>query len=250
MSQQIIRLLIGLTMTLQQTISAQSLPDGFVYLHDIDPTIIQEVRYAGFHNFVGRPIPGYNANVIILTEAAALALKAVQDELKPFQFTLKVYDAYRPQMAVDSWVEWAQDPSDQLMKAEFYPEVDKKNVFELGYVAKKSGHSRGSTVDLTIVPLPVPHQPTWKPGDPIVDGSLPHGQRFADNSIDMGTGFDYFGEPSHTQNPAFPVHVRANRLLLVTLMEKHGFKNYHREWWHFTLVNEPFPDTYFDFPIE
>jgi D-alanyl-D-alanine dipeptidase len=237
-------------MTTQLATSSQALPQGFVYLQDIDPTILQEVRYAGCHNFVGRPIPGYNASVIIISEAAALALKAVQAELKPFHLTLKVYDAYRPQDAVDSWIKWAEDPSDQLMKAEFYPRVNKKDVFDLGYVGKKSGHTRGSTVDLTIVPLPVPHQPTWKSGDPILDGSLPHGQRFADNSIDMGTGFDYFGEPSHTCNPAFSAQVRVNRLLLVSLMEKYGFENYHREWWHFSLKNEPFPETYFNFPVE
>lgn len=228
----------------------QILPEGFVYLQDIDPTILQEVRYAGYHNFVGRPVPGYNAPVIIMTETASLALKAIQKELSPFHLTLKVYDAYRPQDAVDSWVKWAEDPSDQLMKEEFYPRVNKKDAFDLGYIGKKSGHTRGSTVDLTIVPLPVPTQPTWKPGEPILDGSLPTGQRFPDNSIDMGTGFDYFGEPSHTHNPDFPYQVRANRLLLLSLMEKHGFQNYHREWWHFTLVNEPHPDTYFNFPVE
>ncbi len=237
-------------MTTQIAPRPQALPEGFVYLQDIDATILQEVRYAGYHNFVGRPVPGYNAPVIILTEAAALALKAVQEELQRFQLTLKVYDAYRPQEAVDSFASWADDPSDQLMKIEFYPKVNKKEVFELGYIAKKSGHTRGSTVDLTLVPLPAPPQPTWKPGDPLRDGSLPKGDRFADNSIDMGTGFDYFGEAAHTHNPTFPPEVRANRLLLVSLMEKHGFKNYHREWWHFTLMNEPYPETYFNFPVE
>lgn len=237
-------------MPTQTVTRPQILPEGFTYLQDIDPTILQEVRYAGYHNFVGRPVPGYNAAVIIMTGAAALALKGVQEELKPFHFTLKVYDAYRPQDAVDSWVKWAVDSSDQLMKEEFYPRVNKKDVFDLGYIGKKSGHTRGSTVDLTIVPLPVPVQPTWKPGDPILDGSLPHGQRFADNSIDMGTGFDYFGEPSHTHNPSFSPEVRTNRLLLLSLMEKHGFKNYAKEWWHFTLENEPYPDMYFNFPVE
>lgn len=237
-------------MSTQASIRPQALPEEFVYLQHIDPTILQEVRYAGYHNFVGRPVPGYNTPVIIITEAAALALKAVQAELKPFHLTLKVYDAYRPQEAVDSWVKWAADPSDQLMKAEFYPRVNKKDVFELGYISPRSSHTRGSTVDLTIVPLPAPAQPTWKPGDPLLDGSLPQGQRFADNSIDMGTGFDYFGEPSHTHNPVFSPDVRANRLLLLSLMEKNGFKYYSKEWWHFTLVNEPYPDTYFNFPVE
>lgn len=237
-------------MTQQPVPRPHVLPDGFVYLQDIDSTILQEVKYAGSHNFVGRPIPSYNASVIILTTEAAFALKAVQEELNPFHLTLKIYDAYRPQSAVDSFVTWAEDPADQLMKAEFYPAIDKKDVFKKGYIAKRSSHSRGSAVDLTLVPLPVPPQLTWKPGDPILDGRLPRDQRFADNSLDMGTGFDCLDELAHTQNPAHPPEVRANRLLLRSLMEKHGFQNYWREWWHFTLENEPYPETYFDFPIE
>ncbi|MBY0292404.1 MAG: M15 family metallopeptidase [Alphaproteobacteria bacterium] len=237
-------------MALQTAPSLETLPCGFVYLQDIDPTILQEVRYAEFHNFVGRPIPSYNAPVIIATHPVAFALKAVQAELRPFQLTLKVYDAYRPQDASDAFARWAADPNDQLMKAEFYPTVDKKNLFKEGYIATHSSHTRGSAVDLTIVPLPVPPQPTWKPGDPLVDGRLRKGQRFPDNSIDMGTSFDCLSEASHTMNPDFPSEVRANRLLLKTLMEKHGFQGYALEWWHFNLVNEPYPDTYFNFPVE
>ena len=236
-------------MTTQTALRPQTLPEGFVYLRDIDPTIIQEARYALSHNFVGRPIPGYDAPVIIVTDAVALALKAVQEELTLFHLTLKVYDGYRPQDAVDAFAEWAADPTDQLMKAEFYPGIDKKNLFEAGYIAKRSSHTRGSAVDLTIVSLPVPSQPTWNPGDPVLDGRLPKDKRFPDNSIDMGTGFDCLDEMSHTMNPALPPEVRANRLLLKTLMEKHGFANYWREWWHFGLVNEPYPETYFNFPV-
>ena len=237
-------------MALQTAPSLETLPSGFVYLQDIDPTILQEVRYAGFHNFVGRPIPSYNAPLIIASYPVAFALKAVQAELKSFQLTLKVYDAYRPQDASDAFVRWATDPEDQLMKAGFYPTVDKKNLFKEGYIATRSSHTRGSAVDLTIVPLPIPPQPSWKPSDPLVDGRLPKDQRFPDNSIDMGTSFDYLGEASHTMNPNFLPEVRANRLLLKTLMEKHGFQNYALEWWHFSLVNEPYPDTYFNFPVE
>ncbi len=233
----------------QPAFSPQPLPEGFVYLADIDPTILEEVRYAGPHNFMGRPMPGYLAPVIILTEAAALALKAAQADVKPFGLTLKVYDAYRPQETVDSFITWAEDLTDQLTKAEFYPGVNKRDVFDLGYVSKKSSHTRGSTVDLTLVPLPVPPQPTWTPNDPSVDGRLPRGQRFADNSIDMGCGFDCFDELSHPQNPALPAEVRANRMLLSTLMVKHGFKPYDKEFWHFTLKDEPFPNTYFNFPV-
>jgi D-alanyl-D-alanine dipeptidase len=236
-------------MPAQPAAHSQKLPEKFVYLADIDPTIIQEVRYAVHHNFMGRPMPGYYAPVIIITEPAARALKGVQDELRPFGLSLKVYDAYRPQDAVDSFTPWSLDSSDEITKVEFYPNVNKKDLFELGYIGKKSGHTRGSTVDLTIVPLPAPHQPTWKPGDPVLDGRLPVGQRFADNSLDMGTGFDCLDELAHTNNPAIPAPARANRLLLMNLMIKHGFKPYDKEWWHFTLENEPFPDTYFNFPV-
>ena len=236
-------------MPLQPAIRSQPLPEGFVYLQDLDPTILQEVRYAGCHNFIGRPIPSYNAPVIIMTEVAAMALKALQEELRPFGFTLKVYDAYRPQEAVDSFVAWSKDLNDQGMKTEFYPEVDKKDVFDLGYLSSRSAHSRGSTVDLTLVPLPVPNQPTWKLGDPVLDGRLPQGQRFADNSLDMGTGFDCLDELSHPLNPALPPEVRANRMLLASLMRKHGFKGISTEWWHFTYIEEPFPETYFNFPV-
>ena len=227
----------------------KSLPEGFVYLHDIDPSILQEVRYAGCHNFIGRPIPGYLAPVIIMTHAAAIALKTLQAEVVPFGLTLKVYDAYRPQDAVDSFIAWVEDPKDDVMKEEFYPCVNKADLFEKGYLGRKSGHTRGSTVDLTLVPLPVPPQPTWKQGDPIVDGRLPVGKRFPDNSIDMGTGFDCLDELAHTQNSSLSPQVRANRLLLTSLMDKYGFKGVSVEWWHFTLRNEPFPNTYFNFPV-
>lgn len=236
-------------MQTQTALRSQELPEGFVYVRDIEPTLLEEVRYAGSHNFTGRPIPGYLAPVIVVTEPVAFGLKAVQSELKPFGLTLKIYDAYRPQTAVDFFIKWAEDPTDQSMKNEFYPALDKRDIFAAGYLAKRSSHTRGSAVDLTIVSLPVPDQPTWKPGDLVLDGRLPYGERFADNSIDMGTGFDCLDALSHTANPALPPYVRANRLLLKSLMEKHGFENYSKEWWHFGLKNEPYPDTYFNFPV-
>lgn len=226
-----------------------TLPEGFIYLKDVDPTILQDVRYATSHNFIGRPIPGYHASTIIMTTHAALALKALQDEVSHFGLTVKVYDAYRPQQAVDSFIAWSEDPNDQVMKGEFYPRANKKDLFDLGYLGKKSGHTRGSTVDLTLVPMPAPPQPIWKPGDPIMDGGLPEGQRFPDNSLDMGTGFDYLDELSHGHNLTLAPQIRANRALLASLMDKHGFKGVTTEWWHFTLKNEPFPETYFNFPI-
>lgn len=236
-------------MSVQAVEKPQALPEGFVYLQDMDPTILQEARYAGFHNFVGRPLPGYDAPIIIVTMPVAERLKIVQEELKLFNLSLKVYDGYRPQDAVDAFGRWAEDPADQLTKKEFYPVLDKKDVFEAGYIAKKSSHSRGGAVDLTIVPLPVPDQPTWKPGDSVLDGRLPKGERFFDNSIDMGTSFDCLDDLSHMANPNLPPEVRANRLFLKTLMEKHGFENYRREWWHFGLLNESYPETYFNFPV-
>jgi D-alanyl-D-alanine dipeptidase len=163
--------------------------------------------------------------------------------------SLKIYDCYRPQRAVDHFVRWAKDIGDMRMKAEFYPDVDKKVLFKDGYIAEKSGHSRGSTVDLTIVRLPVPKQAEYTPGQPLKDCRLPEGKRFKDNGIDMGSGFDCFDPLSHTANPKAGSEQQKNRLLLKSIMEKNGFKNYENEWWHYTLKDEPFPKRYFDFPI-
>ncbi|PKN04360.1 MAG: D-alanyl-D-alanine dipeptidase, partial [Deltaproteobacteria bacterium HGW-Deltaproteobacteria-9] len=154
------------------------------------------------------------------------------------------------QQAVDHFVRWAKDIGDIKTKKEFYPTVDKKNLFRDGYVADRSSHSRGSTVDLTIVPLPAPIQPVYTEGAPLAECYLPAGVRYADNSLDMGTGFDCFHELSHPDNKNIGPQQRGHRLLLKALMEKHGFKNYDKEWWHFTLVNEPYPDTYFNFPVK
>ncbi len=164
--------------------------------------------------------------------------------------TLKIYDCYRPQRAVDHFVRWAKEIDNSKTKKEFYPTVDKRNLFRDGYIDSKSGHSRGSTVDLTIVPLPTPTQEKYIPGQKLHECYLPAAKRFGDNSIDMGTGFDCFHELSHTANKSIDQQQKINRLLLKTLMEKHGFKNYDLEWWHYTLKNEPYPDTYFDFVIE
>ena len=151
---------------------------------------------------------------------------------------------------MDHFVRWAKDIGDTKTRKEFYPTVDKRNLFRDGYIAEKSGHSRGSTIDLTIVPVPVPAQEQYSPGQPLHACYLPAGKRFKDNSIDMGTGFDCFHELSHPGNLKVGLQQRNNRLLLKTLMDKHGFKNYDQEWWHFTLRDEPYPQTYFDFPVE
>lgn len=228
---------------------APGLPHGFVYLREVAPDIIQDIRYNGWHNFLGRPVKGYEAAECILTSDAAKALKDVQEELAASGLGLKVYDCYRPQRAVDDFVAWSEKPQDQTAKAEFYPNVDKKDFFELGYVAKKSGHSRGSTVDLTIVPLPYKPGESFTPGQELKPCTAPYDTRFADGSLDMGTGFDCMDELSHSLSDNIPLVARQNRMLLRALMEKHGFAPYEYEWWHFTLKKEPFPNTAFDFPV-
>ncbi len=231
-------------------ISTQTKPEDFVNIKEVIPDVIVELRYFGNHNFIGKRINGYNAEICYITKAAADKLAKVQEELRKFNLTLKIYDAYRPQRAVNHFVEWAKDLSDTLMKKEFYPTIDKKNLFKDGYIADRSSHSRGSTVDLTIVPIPVPEQEFFSNDSQLCECFFPLNKRFKDNSIDMGSGFDCFHPISHTINNDLEVNQRINRLLLKTLMEKYGFKNYPLEWWHFTLINEPYPDTYFDFLIE
>jgi D-alanyl-D-alanine dipeptidase len=228
---------------------ANNMPTDFVYLSRIDPTILQEMRYAGYHNFLGRPIAGYKASECILTQQAAVALSRVQAELKPSGLSLKVYDCYRPQTAVNDFTVSGKDLSDQRMKPEFYPRVSKDTFFKLGYVAEKSGHSRGSTVDLTIVPVPIPKQAAYHPKQKLYDCTAPYGKRFHDNSIEMGTGFDCFDERAHSDSTSINSIAYHNRTVLRVAMKQFGFTQYINEWWHFTLNNEPYPDTYFDFLI-
>jgi D-alanyl-D-alanine dipeptidase len=226
---------------------ALAAPGQFVALDDVDPTILQDMRYATRHNFVGRRIRGYREPVCILTRRAARALHRAQRRLEPRGYGLKVYDCYRPTRAVDQFARWAANPADQKMKREFYPRVDKRRVFELGYIAHRSGHSRGSTVDLTLVRLPPKAQPAW-------DGKLGpciarYRRRFADNSVNMGTGYDCIDPRAHTLDPRIHGRPRRNRLLLERTMRDAGFGPYANEWWHFTLRDEPYPETYYDFPV-
>lgn len=229
--------------------ASNALPKGFVYLRDVEPSIIQEMRYYGHHNFIGRPVEGYRANECILTREAALKLSAVQKELLQSNLSLKVYDCYRPQRAVNDFIAWSQQP-DKLMQKEFYPHLTKKDLFDLGYVMAKSGHSRGSTVDLTIISVPAGLQAQYHPGQSLVACYAPFKERFQDNSIDMGTGFDCMDVTAHSDNAKINTVAFYNRAMFRSMMEKHGFKNYEKEWWHFTLINEPFPEQYFDFPVE
>jgi D-alanyl-D-alanine dipeptidase len=232
------------------TDDVDKIPDGFVDIQKAIPEIVLDIRYYSVHNFVGERVDGYLAPKCFLTKEAAEALSKVQKDMEPFSLSLKIYDCYRPQRAVNHFARWATEIENTKTMKEFYPTVDKRNLFKDGYIADKSGHSRGSTLDLTIVPLPVPVQPQYTPGQKLYECYLPAAKRFADNGIDMGTGFDCFHELSHTANSNISHQQKINRLLLKSLMEKHGFKNYDMEWWHFTLKNEPYPDTYFDFPIE
>lgn len=204
------------------------LPHGFVYLNDIDPTIEQFIAYATSDNFLGTRVKGYEKGVAILTKEAALALKDVQAELKKLNLGLKVFDAYRPQMAVDHFWDWASDPHDIKMKAEYYPEFDDKRDLFNGYLAKLSSHSRGSAVDLTIIDLKTRRE------------------------FDMGSRFDFLGTLSNTDHPNISQTAKENRHLLRSIMEKHSFKNYDKEWWHFNLIDEPFirtPEDHFNFVV-
>ena len=225
-------------------------PGAFVSLADVDSSIVVEMRYLTSHNFLGRRVPGYRENVCLLTRQAAEALARVQRSVRAKGYTLKVYDCYRPQRSVDSFVRWGKDLSDQRMKREFYPRVRKSRVFKEGYIASQSGHSRGSTVDLTLVKLPPRKQERYRRGDRLRDCAGPRNKRFRDNTIDMGTGYDCFDVKSHPFSDAFRGKVRRNRLALRNPMIAAGFKGLATEWWHFTLRDEPYPETYFDFPME
>ncbi|GAA1417823.1 M15 family metallopeptidase [Streptomyces thermospinosisporus] len=224
-------------------------PKDFVALSSVDATIIQEIRYFTRHNFVGERVDGYRQPMCILTRPAAQALHKAQKQLLRRGYSLKVYDCYRPQRAVDHFVRWAKDLSDQSMKDEFYPRVDKTRLFADGYIAEKSGHSRGSTVDLTLVKLPAKPTRPYRPGEPLTPCYAPKDQRFPDNSVDMGTGYDCFDTLSHTLDPRIQGEQRANRLLLKNTLENLGFVNLAEEWWHYTFKPEAYPDTYFDFPV-
>ncbi len=227
---------------------ALTAPAGFVALDEVDPTILQDMRYATAYNFVGRRIDGYRDPVCILHRRAARALKRAQAELEEQGYTLKVYDCYRPQRAVDHFVRWSENDNHR-MKREFYPRVDKARVFDLGYVARRSGHSRGSTVDLTLVRLPPKPQPRWSRDEyDLTSCTARYRRRFPDNSVNMGTSYDCFDTRSHTFNSAG--RVKRNRLRLRRTMERAGFAPYDNEWWHFTLRDERHPDRYFDFPVE
>jgi zinc D-Ala-D-Ala dipeptidase len=223
--------------------SAGSMPDGFVYLRDADPSIQQDMRYAGSNNFTRAPVPGYDAPECVLVRQAAEALKAAQADLKPLGLSLKVYDCYRPTQAVAAFVNWSKEPDVPDAKLEHYPELPKSALFP-EYIATQSGHSRGATLDVTIVPLGSSSAVSDAEDAIACTSAQP-----SDNSLDMGTGFDCFDPKANTDAPGLTPDQERNRKLLLDVMSRHGFKNYPKEIWHFTFEPEPYPDTYFDFPI-
>lgn len=211
--------------------TSKSIPHkGFVYAKDYIPDLIEDLRYNTTNNFMGEPANGYKTNCVILTKEAAMALKSAADELRKMGYVIKVYDAYRPQSAVDHFVRWSKT-SDHRNKAYYYPTLSKTSLFPR-YIAKKSGHSKGSTIDMTIC-----YKDTGK-------------------EVDMGSHFDFFGTPSHTTflgsyaGGKVTKEHQKNRLLLRNVMIRHGFKPYDNEWWHFTLKNEPYPSQWFNFPVQ
>lgn len=204
----------------------QPAQDGFVYLDQVLKSARYDVRYAGSDNFVGEPIDGYQKARIILTRQAATALAAVEKDLALSGLALKIFDGYRPQRAVDDFRRWAADPQDLRQKARYYPDLDKPALFRDGYIAQHSGHSRGSTVDLTLV------------------------KAQSGEELDMGSPFDFFGPISHHGTALVTVQQTRNRETLRQAMLRHGFEPYSAEWWHYTLKAEPFPTTYFDFPVQ
>ena len=197
-----------------------------VDISDYNSGIVTEIRYFTDNNFVGTKVNGYQSAKCLLTEKAAKALIAAQSDFLKFGLSIKVFDCYRPQQAVDHFVAWAKDLNDTEMKAFYYPQVAKSVLFNKGYIAAKSGHSRASTVDLTLIEK---------------DGHEP---------LDMGTPWDYFSPLSAAKNPYLSTQVRANRMLLAKVMALHGFKPLTEEWWHFTLIDEPHKNSYFDIPIK
>lgn len=200
---------------------------GFVILSEYVPDIIEEVRYHTTYNFIGDKIDGYDDPIILVVLEAALALQKANEEAKKLGYAFKVYDAYRPQTAVDHFVRWAKDINGTRMKEIFYPETKKEELFEKGFIASKSGHTRGSSIDLTLFNL--------KTG----------------KEVDMGGVFDNFGDVSHSNyTEGLTEEQINNRKILRKIMTENGFKGINSEWWHFNLIDEPYPDTYFTFPID
>jgi D-alanyl-D-alanine dipeptidase len=227
-------------------LAAGTLPPGFVYLRDVDPTIAQDIRYAGANNFVGRPLPGYSAAECVLRRDAALALKQVQTDLAAAGLGLKVYDCFRPIRAVRAMAQWANDGASGGATKRFFPKLEKRNLFALGYIAGQSAHSTGTAVDLTLVARPSAPAAPFDAAASYGSCAGPAAERAPDDSLDMGTGYDCFDTASHTASGAIGEEQRRHRAALIEAMRKRGFRNYFREWWHFSYGT---PDGSYDVPI-
>ena len=228
--------LLVLLMLVAPTQARDALPKGFVYLRDVDATIVQDMRYAGTDNFVGRPLPGYGAPECVLRREVAASLSKVQADLAKSNLSLKVYDCYRPTRAVAAMARWANDGAREQPTKRFYPALEKRTLFAYGYIAARSAHSTGSAVDLTLVPLPAPPVAAFNAAAHYGPCTGSAAARAPDTSLDMGTGFDCFDAASHTASAAISAAQKRARATLVAAMRKHGFKNYFREWWHFTFA--------------
>ncbi len=216
----------SLNVAQEVVVKKNNLSKGFVYIDDMIPSAQYDIRYYGEYNFVGKRIDGYKAPLAIMSLKGVTALKKASDELEKKGYLLLIYDAYRPQKGVNVFVRWSKDAKDNKMKNEFYPLLDKRNLFKLGFISSKSGHTRGSTIDLSLI-----HKSTGK-------------------VVDMGGPFDFFGDISNHGTKLITKQQSGNRNVLKNAMVKYGFKPYSKEWWHYTLINEPFPKQYFNFDVE
>ena len=228
-------------------VTAQSLPGGFVFLRDIDPTIMVDIRYAGSNNFVGRPLRGYEADECAVKRDVGLALKRVQQELAAQKLSLKMLDCYRPARAVADIAAWAQNGSETTTGRRYNPSFSKRDLFRLGYIAERSGHSAGAAVDLTLVDLNADKAPKFDPTKAYADCTAPVSTRAPEGSVDMGTGYDCSDAKAHTAAQSITPEQRRWRNLLVTAMARQGFVNYAKEWWHFSVPSAA--GLAYDFPI-
>jgi D-alanyl-D-alanine dipeptidase len=234
-------------MTLASPASAQTLPGGFVFLRDIDSTIIQDIRYAGVNNFVGRPLAGYNAAECVVKRDVGLALKIIQQALAGQKLSLKMLDCYRPARAVHDMVVWAHNGRETPAERRYNPAFSKKDLFRLGYIAEHSGHSTGAAVDLTLVDLTADNSTPFDPNKAYADCTEAAGARAPEASVDMGTGYDCSDVKAHRGAKSITPAQRRWRNELVAAMAKQGFVNYSKEWWHFSLPGAG--GAAYDFPI-
>lgn len=224
------------------------LASGFVYLRESCPSIIEDIRYFTDNNFVGTVVDGYHANCAIVTERAATCLKLAQDDFVQLGFSLVIYEAYRPQKATDHFVRWAKDGTEHGMQRLYYPRIDKSTLFDAGYISSRSAHTRGAAVDVSLIPLGKSLRPCAE-----VKRRLQDGTEFIyldDGTVNMGGHFDLLDEISWHDSNLVTEKQTEMRNLLRSVMEKRGFKMYRKEWWHYSLADEPFPNTYFDFDVQ